>query len=230
MSEHRTPAGECPGDAAAYVLGALTETEHVAFLEHLSSCAVCREEVAALATVAAALPAAAPSRAAPPALKERVMAEVHAAARELRASPLGETARRDRSARARVLVPLAAALSVIAVALAIVLSGGGSATRVVRAEVLAAGASGYVRISGSHAELNLRGMPQPSHGRVYELWIKRGGGPEPTDALFTVGSGGRASVGVPGGVAGVRVLMVTSEPLGGSPAPTRPPSVVARLG
>jgi len=65
---------------------------------------------------------------------------------------------------------------------------------------------------------------------VYELWIKRSGGPERTDALFTVSSHGEASVGVPGGTAGVKTLLVTSEPLGGSSAPTTAPVVVARLG
>jgi anti-sigma-K factor RskA len=73
-------------------------------------------------------------------------------------------------------------------------------------------------------------MPATTPGRVYELWIKRSGAPAPTDALFTVSRAGTASVGVPGSVAGVRVLMVTSEPLGGSPAPTREPVVVAAIG
>ena len=37
---------DCGGNAAPYVLGALTEVEHDAFLAHLDTCAVCREEVA----------------------------------------------------------------------------------------------------------------------------------------------------------------------------------------
>ncbi len=73
----RATNGECGGNAAPYVLGALTPAEHEAFAEHLSSCAVCREEVASLQTVAASLPATAPQLAAPRQLKRRVMAEVH---------------------------------------------------------------------------------------------------------------------------------------------------------
>jgi hypothetical protein len=96
--------------------------------------------------------------------------------------------------------------------------------------VLAPGASGFVRVSGGHAELTLSGMPQTTPGRVYELWVKTTGAPKPTDALFTVTSAGRATVGVPGGVAGVRDVLVTSEPAGGSLAPTRQPIVVAALG
>jgi hypothetical protein len=113
----------------------------------------------------------------------------------------------------------------------VLVSGGGGrgTSRTIRAEVLARGASGFVRVSRGHAELTLTGMPQPSPGRVYELWIKRAGAPTPTDALFTVSTGGAATVGVPGGLAGVRAVLVTSEPLGGSRVPTRAPAVIARL-
>ncbi len=57
----------------------------------------------------------------------------------------------------------------------------------------------------------------------------RVGRPLPTDALFTVSAAGAASVGVPGGVSGVREVMVTSEPLGGSRVPTLPALIVARV-
>jgi hypothetical protein len=131
-----------------------------------------------------------------------------------------------------VLAPAALAAAVIAV-LAIVVSGGGGGAggaRVYRAQVSAPGASASVRVSGGHAELTLAGMPQASPGRVYEVWVKRAGSPAPTDALFTVSSAGSATVGVPGGVAGVREVLVTSEPLGGSRVPTTSPTIVARLG
>lgn len=73
------------------------------------------------------------------------------------------------------------------------------------------------------AELVVTGMRQPPIGEVYEVWLGRSGHPlAPTDALFTVTSGGRASVEVPGGLRGVREVVVTSEPLGGSTTPTAP--------
>ncbi|MCW3020153.1 MAG: hypothetical protein JWN10_2461, partial [Solirubrobacterales bacterium] len=80
-------------------------------------------------------------------------------------------------------------------------------------------------------QLNIADMPQVAHGRVYEVWIKRSasGRALPTDALFTVDAAGAASVGVPGGVSGVREIMVTSEPLGGSRVPTLPALIVARV-
>jgi len=96
--------------------------------------------------------------------------------------------------------------------------------------VRAPGASGWLRLSGGHAELTLAGMPQTNLGRVYEVWVERSGAPEPTDALFTVTSRGAATVGVPVGVPGARAVLVTSEPLGGSRVPTTPPMVIARLG
>jgi len=232
MSGSNDHSGDCGGNAAPYVLGALTEAEHEAFLAHLSTCAVCREEVAALQMVAAALPAAAPQVPAPAKLKRRVMSEVRADARRAAAERSRPPAARRALGPRRwrlAIVPATAALAVIALVTTLALSGG-SGTRVIRAEVSAPGASAAVRVSGSHAELTLAGMPQTAPGRVYELWVKRSRGPEPTDALFTVTAHGQATVGVPGSVAGVKALMVTSEPLGGSRAPTTAPSVVATLG
>jgi anti-sigma-K factor RskA len=220
----------CAGNAAPYVLGALSDAEYAAFTDHLRTCAVCREEVAALQTVAAALPAAVPARRAPAALKRRVMADVHADAKQRSAARRSRELPTSRVRWRPLIAPLAAA-ALFALLLAVLVSGGGGGanSRTIRAEVLARGASGFVRVSSGHAELTLAGMPQPSPGRVYELWIKRAGAPTPTDALFTVSSGGAATVGVPGSLAGVRAVLVTSEPLGGSRVPTRAPAVIASL-
>lgn len=238
----------CGGNAAPYALGALTDEEHDAFRRHLESCSVCREEVAALQVVAAALPAAAPQLSAPPALKRRVMASVREDARRRAAHGADELADDHRAHayapargwRAQALARLqwrpnlaAATLAVAAIALAVVAfaPGGGAGTRVSRATVLPRGASASLSVSGGHAQLNILDMPQATPGRVYELWLKRSasGQPQPTDALFTVAADGAASVGVPGGVSGVREVLVTSEPLGGSRVPTLPALIVARV-
>ncbi len=236
----------CGGNAAPYVLGALTDEEHEAFRRHLESCAVCREEVAALQVVASALPAAAPQLSAPPELKRRVMSSVHEDARRRayagadQLAPHGQAQSRTR--RSGPLVRLqwrpnlaVATLAAAVVALAVVaLSAGGGAgggTRVSRATVLPRGASASLSVSDGRAQLSISGMPQPAPGRVYEVWLKRSasGRPLPTDALFTVAADGAASVGVPGSVDGVREIMVTSEPLGGSRVPTLPALIVARV-
>jgi anti-sigma-K factor RskA len=221
----------CAANAAAYVLGALTDEEHETFSLHVDSCAVCRREVAALRGVADALPAAAPRLSAPPELKDRIMAGVAGAREQGRNGP--ERARR-RSPFGWPVTPAAfgaVALALVLVALAVVLlaRGGASATRVIRAEVLAHGATATLRVSSGHAELDISGMPQTGPQRVYELWITRSGAPQPTDALFTVTSSGGASVGVPGSVEGVKVIMVTSEPLGGTRVPTTAPLIIARI-
>ncbi|HEX5224942.1 MAG TPA: anti-sigma factor [Solirubrobacteraceae bacterium] len=262
MSEHELHGShqDCDGNAAPYVLGALSESEHHAFLAHLQTCAVCREEVAALQVVADALPLAAPQLLAPPALKDRVMAQVAAEPRALDpelqpaaereavlragaepaagagAAATAEPAAPTRATRGRfawrpMFAPVGLAAAALIAVLVIVLagSGGGSRTRLVRAQVVPRGASGLVSVTGDHAQLTLTHMPATERGRVYELWIKREGAPAPTDALFTVSRTGAATVGVPGSVKGVRALLVTSEPLGGSPAPTRQPAIVATL-
>jgi hypothetical protein len=243
----------CGESAAPYVLGALTEPEYEAFRRHLDSCAVCREEVAALQVVASALPAAAPQLSAPPELKRRLMASVREdleregadmrqpARRSVFApgAPSAGAPARARLARARprwraLLAPTGALVAVAAAVLAIVVlsSGGGAGgARVIRAEVTLPRASASLRVSAGHGQLNIAGMPQPARGRVYELWLKRSvsGKAIPTDALFTVAADGAASVGVPGGVSGVSEVMVTSEPLGGSRVPTLPVLIVARV-
>jgi anti-sigma-K factor RskA len=87
-----------------------------------------------------------------------------------------------------------------------------------------------VRVTGAHAEMTLTGMPQTGPGHIYEVWLKRAGAPEPTNALFTVTRGGAATVGVPGSTSGVKDVLVTAEPLGGTRVPTTAPVIVAKLG
>jgi anti-sigma-K factor RskA len=227
----------CGDNAAPYVLGALSEEQHKAFARHLHSCAVCREEVAALKVVASALPAAAPQLSASPALKRRVMASVHEDLRrgEMRGS--SEThepsrpRRRGPSASSRWRPALASAALAAVVVLAVIVLGtgvGGGGTRVIRAQA-PAGADVSLRVSGGHAQLDISGMPQTPPQHVYEVWVKRSGVPQPTDALFTVTAEGDATVAVPGSVAGVKVIMVTAEPLGGTKVPTSSPVIVANV-
>ena len=239
----------CGGNAAPYVLGSLTDEEHEAFRLHLESCSVCREEVAALQVVASALPAAAPQLSAPPELKRRLMASVRkdshrreaADSREAPARPVRPRTNAPAWLRWRPNLAVAAlAAAVVALAVVALSSGSGSgsgggagsaATRVIRAQVLPSRASALLSVAGGHAQLNIADMPQAAFGRVYEVWLKRSpsGRAIPTDALFTVNAAGAASVGVPGDVGGVREILVTSEPLGGSRVPTPPALIVARL-
>lgn len=241
VDEPRIDPGRCDANAAPYVLGALPDDEHEAFRAHLESCAVCREEVASLQAVAAALPSAAHQMSAPPQLKRRVMATVEQEARLREArhasavGPAGDASPRvagvtDRWLRWRPNLAVAVlAAAVMALAVVALAGGGGIATRAIRARVLLPRASASLTISAGRAQLDVADMPQAGPGRIYEVWRKGVGAPQPTDALFTVSSHGSATVAIPGGVTGVREVLVTSEPLGGSPVPTRAPVILARV-
>ncbi len=227
----------CGVDAAPYVLGALSEEEHATFSAHLDTCAVCREEVAVLGGVVAVLPVAVAQMSAPADLKHRVLATVQ---RDASLHGASTPAPAPQPARApahggfgwRPALAGAGLLAVVAVAIAIAISssgGGRGSSRTIRAEVLAPRASATVQVSDGHAVLSIAGMPQTTPDRVYEVWILRTGAPQPTDALFTVSRVGSATVGVPGALKGVKEILVTSEPRGGSPAPTRTPVIVAKV-
>jgi hypothetical protein len=75
-------------------------------------------------------------------------------------------------------------------------------------------------------KLVVTGLHAPPQGRIYQVWLARDNGtaPEPTEALFSVRKG-RASVDVPGNLHGVKGVLVTDEPLGGSEVPTRQPII-----
>jgi len=213
---------DCGEQAAAYVLGALEPAEAEAFREHLQSCAVCRAEVKSLGAVIDVLPMSVAQYAPPARLGRRVRAEIRAYAGARRApAHLGARLRRPVIAGFAVLVLACVAL------LGVVLSPGPShpSTRVYAASV----GDARVSVSGERARLIVNHLPQPKPGRIYEVWLERGGSPKPAGALFGVNARGRAEVVVPGTARGITAVLVTSEPAGGSPAPTRRPVIVTDL-
>jgi anti-sigma-K factor RskA len=222
----------CGEDAAPYVLGALTEAEHEAFMVHLESCAICREEVASLRLVAHSLPAAVPQLRAPGEVRDRVMATVKAEA-ELRQERTPRVrSRRLGSRRTTWRLGLASAAATAAAIVAIVLALGGSGdshTQLIRAQVSAPRGTATLSVSSGHGQLRIAGLPQSPPRHVYEVWLERAGKAHPTDALFTVSVVGNATVAVPGNLAGVKAVMVTAEPEGGSTVPTSKPVIVATV-
>jgi anti-sigma-K factor RskA len=227
-------------DAAGWVLGALDERDGAAYSEHLRTCAECQAEVARLRVPADALSLATEQIAPPPELKDRIMRVVESEAQLLRAS--GPEADRVARKRRRRLLPsfslrslpaagLAAVILAVGVAGGVLLSGDSAPqTRTVQARVGMAGASAIVRVTDGHAKLEVTGMRNPARGRVYQVWLKSGrGAPQPTDALFNVNVRGRGHVEVPGSVDGVDEILVTSEPQGGSVAPTTKPVITAAV-
>ncbi len=223
-------------DAAAYVLRALEEAEARTFGEHLTTCPICREEVAQLQAVADALAVGVPRVDAPPALAGRIMATVYAEAELLSAA--GHAADRVAPARParRGLIPALAAAVALAAGLLIgafaINTGSSQHTEVIRAAVVEPGHHVVADLHnvGGHLELVVQGMPAPPPGRIYEVWLERGtAAPQPTDALFSVTKTGNGTVGVPGDLHGLSDVLVTDEPLGGSLKPTRTPVIVAKV-
>jgi hypothetical protein len=233
----------CPrvDDAASYVLHAMPDGEWETFQDHLGHCGFCADKVQELQFVGDALLSGVPQLTVPPPVRERVMSIVRAESELLLAAGHGA----DRPVRAApkrrfgfALRPLpAVALASIALALGIgggaLLSGGdsGLTPRTVVAKVDAVGATANVRVTSDGAKLRVAGMPAPDEGRVYQVWLDHGGGktPQPTDALFSVSRDGHATVDVPGDLDGVKAVLVTDEPLGGSRIPTRAPVISATL-
>jgi anti-sigma-K factor RskA len=226
----------------AYLLGALPEEEHAAFVTHLPACVDCSRDVAELQVVVDTLPLAAPQVAPPPELRDRIMTVVRSEAELLAAA--GPEADRSRERPARrgrwrrqvlALRPLPAAL-VAGVLVAVGVAGGvalssGDGGRTVPGQVHIASAPtarASLFISDGSTRLHVRNMPPPPPGKVYEIWLKRGSAaPAPTTALFMVDRAGRADVNVPGAGKDVDQVLVTAEPDGGSQVPTSAPVIVA---
>ena len=221
--------------AGAYVLGAMPVAEREAFEEHLATCRICREEVDELQPAAEALPMASPLMTPPPALKDRIMAEVEREAELLGAAGAGAD-RPERTERRRRgswlsgwrLAPVAAALLVAGVLVGT--SVGGSDERTISANVEAAGASAELEVDGDRAVLVAENLPAPPEGRVYEVWLmpEDSDTPRPTNVLFEPREDGSAVAAIPD-VEGSRQVLVTDEPRGGGDEPTGAVMISAEL-
>jgi hypothetical protein len=183
-------------ELGGYVLGALEPEEEAAVREHLSRCAECADEHAALAGLPRLLELAGPiAEAGPPApaLEERVL---DAIAGE---RPHRVRRRRLPRPRARVLLPVAAALATVAVALVIALGGGEEGTpgfEVALRPVAGGTAQGRAVLNGADAgiemQLWVRGLPRDP-GIVYEVYCDAPGWTA-SAGTFRADSRGRAHV------------------------------------
>jgi len=209
--------------AGAYVLGAMAPRERDEFEQHLATCPACREDVEELRPAAEALPMASPPMLPPPALKDRVMAEVEREAALLaQAGPAADVVRPRRRFRLPALggwrlAPVAAALLIVGAFAGAVLTADGSRT-------VSAGPNAKVEIDGDNATLVAQ-MDPPPEGRVYEVWVKPKGAaadapPEPTNVLFVPRSDGAVEAAIPGSADDIAQILVSDEPPGGSDTPT----------
>jgi anti-sigma-K factor RskA len=92
----------------------------------------------------------------------------------------------------------------------------GSAAPDGRAEIVVEGDAGELRVSG---------FPAAGPGREYQVWVRTGqGDPRPTRVLFDVDRDGNGRAAIPAqAMVNTDEVLLTSEPAGGSPAPTRDP-------
>jgi anti-sigma factor RsiW len=242
------PGEEHPGsgDVAAYALGALDPAEADTLQRHLTSCAICAEELRAYAGVVDDLATAVPRIEAPASLRRRVLRAVEEDSRSSAPSPAlagpssplrsGRARRRDAVVRSRTWLrgPTLALASGIGFALAaiivvIIAVPGRPNGRTVRAATTLGG-SAALHIAPDHTELVVHHVAAPPRGRIYEVWLQYGKGRPHPDALFGVDSRGSASVTVTGSIYGVSHLMVTTEPAPrGTRTPTTPPVITAAL-
>jgi len=223
----------------AYLLGALPELETEAFEKHLSSCPTCRRELDDLRVAADALPRAVEPVAPPPELKKKLMATVWAEAEERQAAPKPRRRpfleRLPRLTPAWTAVAAACALAIgIGIGVGVANIGGGSAKTVAalvdHKQAPMGSASLHVPSGGAKgALLSVQGLPDPGAGKVYEVWVQRDGTMQPAGALFSVGTGGSGTAGIPQSLEGAQAVAVTAERDGGTLRPTQMPVLTVKL-
>jgi putative zinc finger protein/anti-sigma-K factor RskA len=189
--DHGADHRETQGLLGPYVLGALEPGEEREVKRHLEACAGCRKEERGLRETHERLAGAAiAGAAAPPHLKDRVLAALPP--QEGLALPVGES---ERTRRLRLVAPVAAAL-LVAGALAAYFGGifGPADTAALEPTGLAPGAGGEVEIerapAATKAELEVWGLPQTGSNEYYELWFGREEG-RVSAGTFTVDDEGR---------------------------------------
>jgi anti-sigma-K factor RskA len=206
---------EWTGDAAAYALDALGPDEAARFEDHVKTCPECRAALSEMRAAASAVPLGAPQVEAPKRLRAAVLAEVRRDARARR-TPQRPGSRRWLPAPVAGAVVIAAA----AVTATVLLAGGGTTVRTYAGRTSSPAATASVRVGAGTPDLIVHGLPGPPRGKVYEVWVARGGKPVATGALFDVNATGNATVAIPASLTRASAVMVTAEQRGGSKRPT----------
>jgi anti-sigma-K factor RskA len=231
MSDHERWADA----AGAYVLGAMPQGERQAYEAHMVECEMCRDEVDELRPAAQALPVGAPPMRPPPALKDRIMAEVEREAALL--AEAGPSADRPPRRRRRWsflsgwrLAPVAATVLAVGVLAGFVVAGiGGDGAQIYRATVDRAqlqDASAYVEVKDGNATFVADGLPEPAG--AYQLWIMPKDGDTPVPSELVLPRDGEATAAVPGAEDAAAVLM-TREPKDGATVPSEQPVITVTM-
>ena len=229
---------------AAYMLGALEPGEAAELERHAEGCERCQAEIRWLTPAINALPESVQRLEPPRDLRERVMAEVRfdaapedAPAAEPATGLFGRAAAWLRQLGSgpmglRPVVGFATAVLVVAAVAGFAIGGGiGSDEGTQTSTVVAGEAPGVtakVVSDGGSGTLHLDNVKQLPSDRVLEAWVQRDGEVEPVEALFVPDRKGKASTELPD-MDGVEVVMVTTEPEGGSESPTSSPLITVAV-
>ena len=228
-------------NVGAYLLGALPKLEAEVFEKHLAGCASCRHELDELRVASEALPRAVEPVLPPPELKETLMATVWAEAegrQEAKARRRWAPPFLERLPQLTPAFAAVAAVCVLAIGVAVgigVSNIGGGGSKTVAALVdhtRAPSGSASLHVPSGDAKgalLTVQGLPAPGAGKVYEVWVQRDGTMQPAGALFSVGSGGSGTAGIPQSLNDAQAVAVTAERDGGSVKPTRMPVLTVKL-
>jgi anti-sigma-K factor RskA len=212
-------------EIAAYLLDALEPGEAAELERHLAGCEECRTELKWLRPAVQLLPESVERVEAPPELRGRLMEQVRS---EAESTPAPRRARRWSVGgwSLRPAAGLAALVLIVAAVAAYAISdsgsdGGGVTTVVVghspevTAEMVRDGDSGTLHLT------NLHQLPPD---KVLQAWVQRGDRVVSAKTLFVPNQDGTASATIDD-MEGVKTVMVTAEPRGGSAQPTSPPVV-----
>lgn len=217
--EHRSD------ELAAYLLGALEPGEAAELERHLAGCEECRTELEWLRPAVQLLPESVQRVEAPPELRGRLMEQVRSEAEN---APAPRPARGQRVGgwSLRPVAGLAALVLVVAAVAAYAIgsgdSGGANTTTVVAGH--SPGVVAEVVRDGGSGTLHLTNLHQLPPDKVLQAWVERDGQVVSAKTLFVPNQDGTASATIDD-MEGVKTVMVTAEPRGGSVQPTSPPIV-----
>jgi anti-sigma-K factor RskA len=230
------PHGDADEQAVAlYALGLLDGGEREAFELHLAGCARCQQVLAQDRETIAELDDALPAVRPPPAFRARMLrlVDTELQGRDVVATPAERAHRQIRTyawAALRALaIPAAAAIVVLIAGFLIGQRYAGSQV-LVSAPLQAASAGGSATVlvhADGVAELELRGLPDPAPGRIYQAWaVVDATGQRLPAGMYDDGNGvfrlDQPALG--------RIFELTEESAPGSDAPTTRPLFTGRVG
>jgi anti-sigma-K factor RskA len=214
-------------EIAAFLLGALEPGEAAELERHLAGCEECRTELEWLRPAVQLLPESVQRVEPPRELRGRLMEQVRSEAE----APAPHRSRRWSIGgwSLRPAAGLAALVLVVAAVAAYAIgsgdssdSGGAKTTTVVEGH--SPGVVAEVVRDGGSGTLHLANLHQLPSDKVLQAWVERDGRVVSAKTLFVPNQDGTASATIDD-MEGVKTVMVTAEPRGGSVQPTSAPIV-----